>query len=1183
VAAPLPSLSAELDDAGEVADIVEVALEQGMVLVPLAAPPTAMGRHRLELHSPDLDAPIVVFGEPVGEESVGMTLLRMQPIDYQSALELRSFLEEVRGAPSMGTPIGASGSERPSFGDEHAAHAVVEELGSRPPPRPSVYEMDASDAGDDPLIGTTLGDGRYEIVRLIARGAMGAVYRARHAALDKMLALKVLHPQLRDEHEFADSFHREALAASSLDHPNVMRVLDFGQEADGLSYITMELLDGLDLRFILATEGALPGPQIVRIMMQVCSALTAAHQKGMIHRDIKPENIVIMKGQDEDGAMVENVKICDFGIAHLQERRHADLGDVRIEDHAGTPHYMSPEQIRGLELDGRSDLYACGVLMYELATGTVPFDGELAELVKQHLHAAPPAPSELTEIDPRLEEIILWTLQKNRDDRPRDARELRRALAAITTRAPTPPPAEPLRIDVALEDDRPAVTVIGGEEANTAELDLEPAEAAELERRALPPPPALVADPAPPSLAEARCGFTEFAVALSALVAHTSYYTRGHPEFSRSLARLVATIRTPIRNRGEISFIRHEERGHVNLVVQTGAGETFELPELLGATMAKSLGGRLGDVFVRRHLIALALREKVPEAELGDVVELLAGPEIAPDELRVEFQSRALEHVSILFDEELLGRGRKLPWQVNLCISRLARDLKSLPLLRGVSAARVAELRHELIRDVLRPLQPKEVRLLCDNADLIAEEIAHVAELRDFGVIPRIVEAMPHKLCVRFAGHVLGELEAAGGAGDERPSGAAARAKDLIELVGARFVRDRTVESDDVLRELHKRAIFSFRELPPDLQLWVMAEQQAEVLNQDPAPVLRSLDTIFDERRYARELRTLERAMQVLARRKQIDVFWTVMARLERHAGDAEPGEGSREALAKKTLRSLAEPDVLAPAAELLLTGDRALREPAHAVLVGMGDAAAHVLCVERRRHELEPSCRSRFVATLTEMGMVAQTAVLESLASVDIEESERHPALVEDLLRALPRTIDENIASEVRRFTRHSRASVRRAAIQALGEVCGPRGDRMILTALDDADEGVRVAAFASLHRCGRVDGPVVERVAKLLAGNEPGGDELKATAVAALQSCEQRARKRALEILNEAVAPRAQTGLLSRLRGSTRPEVPPLVLETIAGVLVKIGGMEGRRAVEKLMHAHPALRSRLYVLLRS
>jgi hypothetical protein len=274
---------------------------------------------------------------------------------------------------------------------------------------------------------------------------------------------------------------------------------------------------------------------------------------------------------------------------------------------------------------------------------------------------------------------------------------------------------------------------------------------------------------------------------------------------------------------------------------------------------------------------------------------------------------------------------------------------------------------------------------------------------------------------------------------------------------------------------------------------------------------------------------------------------------------------------------------VLAPAAELLLTGDRAMREPAHAVLVGMGDAAARVLCEERRRHAVEASGRSRFVATLLEMGMAAQTAVLEMLATMESDEVDRSPDLVEDLLRALPRRVDEDLAVEVRRFVRHDRASVRRAALQTLGEVCGSRGDRMLVTALDDADEGVRVAAWAALHRAGRVELPVVERVGKLLGGGEHGSDALKATAVAALASTEARARKRALEILLEAVAPKEQGGLLSRLRGPAKVELAPLVVETIARVLVKIGGADGRRAVEKLMHRHADMRAQLYAILRS
>ncbi|MEZ4307111.1 MAG: protein kinase [Polyangiaceae bacterium] len=228
----------------------------------------------------------------------------------------------------------------------------------------------------DPLLGRKLGGGKYVISALIGAGGAGSVYRAHHVMLQKDIAIKVMHPSLRKDPTFGARFHSEALAASKLDHPNVLRVLDFGEEPDGLLYIVMELLVGTELRALL-WQGRMPLVRALDLVCQICAALSAASEVGIVHRDIKPENVVITASRDDEGDAVDLVKVCDFGLATIARTDAAGSGEHRAASYiAGTPDYMSPEQARGEELDGRSDIYAVGVLLYELMTGTCRSRGD---------------------------------------------------------------------------------------------------------------------------------------------------------------------------------------------------------------------------------------------------------------------------------------------------------------------------------------------------------------------------------------------------------------------------------------------------------------------------------------------------------------------------------------------------------------------------------------------------------------------------------------------------------------------------------------------------------------------------------------------------------------------------------------------------------------------------------------
>jgi serine/threonine-protein kinase len=305
-------------------------------------------------------------------------------------------------------------------------------------PRP---DAEVPESAADPTLGRTIA-GKFAVQRRIGAGAMGVVYLAQQLALDKVVAIKVLHRELAVDPGFIARFRREARAASRLDHPNSIRVFDFGAEPDGLLYIAMEYVEGPDLFSVIHEHGPLPNATIVDLLSQVLSALAVAHDLGVFHRDLKPENIMIVRGKGEEGQPVDVVKVLDFGIAKIAEtgvqpadqnaRRHTTKGLV-----VGTPEYMSPEQARGDVLDGRSDLYSVGVILYELLTGRVPFEGDSPiSTVLKHISDPPSPPSALSpNVDPQLEAICLKALAKAPSDRFQDAREMRLALRSVSSAA----------------------------------------------------------------------------------------------------------------------------------------------------------------------------------------------------------------------------------------------------------------------------------------------------------------------------------------------------------------------------------------------------------------------------------------------------------------------------------------------------------------------------------------------------------------------------------------------------------------------------------------------------------------------------------------------------------------------------------------------------------------------------
>jgi serine/threonine protein kinase len=296
-------------------------------------------------------------------------------------------------------------------------------------------------ADHDLLAGRTIA-GKYVVENLIGSGAMGAVFRARQVALEKTVAIKVMHGEHADDPAFAARFHREAKAASRLNHPNSIQILDFGAEPDGLLYIAMEYLDGRSLHHVLREDWPLAPARVADILMQTLAALAVAHDMGVVHRDLKPENVMVLSGTDDDGRPKDIVKVCDFGIAKITDpRAYRGSGERDSEGPVttagflvGTPEYMSPEQGRGEKLDPRSDLYSVGVILFEMLTKRVPFEAENAiGVVLKHITEEPPVPSRLVPgVDPRLDAIARRALRKFREDRHPTAREMRAELRVVT-------------------------------------------------------------------------------------------------------------------------------------------------------------------------------------------------------------------------------------------------------------------------------------------------------------------------------------------------------------------------------------------------------------------------------------------------------------------------------------------------------------------------------------------------------------------------------------------------------------------------------------------------------------------------------------------------------------------------------------------------------------------------------
>lgn len=284
---------------------------------------------------------------------------------------------------------------------------------------------------------------RYKLEEFVGKGGMALVFRANDLRTGHDVAVKVLRPEFNSDEEFLERFQREALAASKMSHHNIVNLLDVGEE-DGYRYLVMEYMRGRTLKDIITEKGALPEPVAGQIAIRILSALQHAHDNGIIHRDIKPQNILI----NAEGL----VKVADFGIARVAGSNTLTKGDSVM----GSVHYFSPEQARGEDVTFASDIYSVGVVMYEMLTGRVPFDGDTpVSIALQHISTPPKAPSLVVDtVSPAMEQVVLTAMSKEMRNRYRDAADMARAIRAAlqnpnvtdaSTTAPVTALQEPVR------------------------------------------------------------------------------------------------------------------------------------------------------------------------------------------------------------------------------------------------------------------------------------------------------------------------------------------------------------------------------------------------------------------------------------------------------------------------------------------------------------------------------------------------------------------------------------------------------------------------------------------------------------------------------------------------------------------------------------------------------------------
>jgi serine/threonine protein kinase len=307
----------------------------------------------------------------------------------------------------------------------------VEDLDKTKPLGPGQSGMIAHAVDPDALLPGTFA-GAYVLRRELAAGGGGTVYEAQHRLLGRGAAVKVLRRELASSPQMVTRFLREALAVNMIKHPNIVDIYEFGELPDGRPFYVMELLEGTDLRRMLADRGRLPPAEVMEILDPVCSALEAAHSRGVIHRDLKTSNIFAVKQARDDAGNATGprmIKLLDFGIAKLLHPDATEAGLTMVGARLGTSYTMAPEQIRGEAIDERADIYSLGVVLYHLLTGQYPFRADtMADIEQHHLETPAPRPSHIAPVSPALDAVVLRSMEKLAERRFASARAFRDAL-----------------------------------------------------------------------------------------------------------------------------------------------------------------------------------------------------------------------------------------------------------------------------------------------------------------------------------------------------------------------------------------------------------------------------------------------------------------------------------------------------------------------------------------------------------------------------------------------------------------------------------------------------------------------------------------------------------------------------------------------------------------------------------
>lgn len=354
-------------------------------------------------------------------------------------------------------------------------------------------------------------EGKYRILRPLGAGSFAVVVHARHEVMERDVALKFLKPKVVESNpEVSDRFVKEVQIASRLKHPNIVQIYDFGETEDGIYYMVQEFVDGITLDAVLeqAPNKQLPHAQVMSIMKQVAACLAEAHKHNVIHRDLKPSNLMSMQREGK-----EIIKILDFGVAKLLEPGERGSASRQSTKFIGTPIYMSPEQILGLEVGPASDLYSLGLMFYEMITGHPPIQAELvAEVVQQHLSEEAFSFPLLNTLDPLVQKIILKATQRYPENRFKSAQEVAQALdgqfdfSSASAQAPAPARTGPseffgLTINESEPDAEDEMDVfLGKNYIAMSEEDYAPSEFSPI--RSAPSPLVSTADSAPPPLAD---------------------------------------------------------------------------------------------------------------------------------------------------------------------------------------------------------------------------------------------------------------------------------------------------------------------------------------------------------------------------------------------------------------------------------------------------------------------------------------------------------------------------------------------------------------------------------------------------------------------------------------------------------------------------------------------------------